>query len=319
MNESVTATQVLGDDHRRVRELYRRREEEPMGGDPDHLAEGLVKELEIHSWLEERRVYPVLSQACRDDGYAGAFQKAHGEIKRLISEFRLAQLAGGSGSPRGRALLARIMDAFLKHAAEEEEHAFPVLAADAASNKELGAELIKARGKMDLFPPIAQSIELAVPVRVAYDQWIRFEDFPHFLGNVKEVRQLGATRVVWRANVGGKAVQWTSEIHEQIPDARIAWTSVDGALNAGSVSFQPLNGGTTRMLVELTYEPQGLLENLGAMVAVLSRLISTSLRNYKDYIERTRGETGAWRGQAKGSPLDPLHANRGGARPGPGW
>ena len=69
---------------------------------------------------------------------------------------------------------------------------------------------------------IEQSIDVTVPVRVAYNQWTQFEEFPRFMDGVREVRQLDDRRLAWRADVGGKEKSWEAEITEQIPDARIA-------------------------------------------------------------------------------------------------
>ena len=37
---------------------------------------------------------------------------------------------------------------------------------------------------------IEKSIEVNVPVRTAYNQWTQFEEFPHFMEGVVEVRQV---------------------------------------------------------------------------------------------------------------------------------
>ena len=50
---------------------------------------------------------------------------------------------------------------------------------------------------------IEKSIEVDVPVRVAYDQWTQFEDFPQFMGAVDEVRQLSDSRTHWTISIGG--------------------------------------------------------------------------------------------------------------------
>ena len=76
---------------------------------------------------------------------------------------------------------------------------------------------------------IKQSIDVDVPVTVAYDQWTQFEAFPQFMEGVKEVRQLNDKRLFWRAEILGQEIEWEAEIYEQIPDTRIAWRSVTGA------------------------------------------------------------------------------------------
>jgi uncharacterized membrane protein len=78
---------------------------------------------------------------------------------------------------------------------------------------------------------IEKSIELDVPVRVAYNQLTQFEKFPEFMSRVREVRQTDDTHLHWRAEIGGKELEWDAEIHEQVPDQRIAWRSTQGVRN----------------------------------------------------------------------------------------
>ena len=50
---------------------------------------------------------------------------------------------------------------------------------------------------------IEKSIEIHVPVRVAYNQWTQFEEFPAFMKGVKQVQQLDSKRLHWRAEIAG--------------------------------------------------------------------------------------------------------------------
>ncbi|MBA3308079.1 MAG: cyclase, partial [Chloroflexi bacterium] len=51
---------------------------------------------------------------------------------------------------------------------------------------------------------VTESIDVNVPVRTAYDQWTQFEEFPKFMGNIKQVRQLDDTHLEWTAEIAGK-------------------------------------------------------------------------------------------------------------------
>ena len=150
---------------------------------------------------------------------------------------------------------------------------------------------------------IEKSIDVDVPVRTVYNQWTQFEDFPKFMEGVLEVKQLGDKRLLWRANVGGKEKTWEAEITEQVPDDRIAWRSRGGAPNAGVVTFHRLGDAKTRIMLQLEYEPEGPLEQVGDWVGVVSRRVEADLRRFKEFIESRGRETGAWRGEipAKGS------------------
>ena len=143
---------------------------------------------------------------------------------------------------------------------------------------------------------IEQSIDVNVPVRTAYDQWTQFEEFPRFMEGVLEVRQLGDNRLAWYAEIGGKQKRWEAEITEQIPDARVAWRSRSGAHNAGVVTFHRLDDNTTRVMLQLDYDPEGVVENVGDAVGVVSARVRGDLTRFKDFIEQRGRETGAWRG-----------------------
>jgi len=143
---------------------------------------------------------------------------------------------------------------------------------------------------------IEQSIDVNVPVRTAYDQWTQFEEFPRFMEGVREVRQLDDKRLAWCADVGGKEKRWEAEITEQIPDARIAWRSRTGANNGGVVTFHRLDAQKTRIMLQLDYDPEGVVENVGDAVGVVSSRVRGDLARFKDFIEQRGRETGAWRG-----------------------
>src|SRR5512132_3940360 len=110
---------------------------------------------------------------------------------------------------------------------------------------------------------VEKSIEVNVPVHSAYNQWTQFEMFPYFMEGVKEVKQLDDKRLSWRADIAGREEEWQAEIVEQVPDQRIAWTSTTGAKQAGVVTFHHVDPNTSRVMLQLEYEPQGVIEHLG--------------------------------------------------------
>ena len=143
---------------------------------------------------------------------------------------------------------------------------------------------------------IEQSIDVEVPARTAYNQWTQFEEFPKFMDGIVEVRQLSDTRLLWRSEIGGVDESWEAEIDEQIPDKRIAWHSVTGAKNAGVVTFHRLDDENTRVMLQLDYDPQGVLENIGDAIGAVKLRVKGDLQRFKEFIETLGTETGAWRG-----------------------
>jgi uncharacterized membrane protein len=144
---------------------------------------------------------------------------------------------------------------------------------------------------------VLKSIDVHVPVRTAYDQWTQFEEFPEFMEGVESVEQLDDRNLRWHAEIGGKDLEWTARITEQIPDKRIAWTSTSGARNAGVVTFHRISDDTSRVTLQLDYEPEGIVENLGDMMGVLGSRAEGDLERFKEFIEARGHETGAWRGK----------------------
>ena len=143
---------------------------------------------------------------------------------------------------------------------------------------------------------IEESIYVNAPIRKVYSQWTQFEEFPLFMAGILEVRQLDDKRSHWRTNIGGKEKDFDAEITEQIPDKRIAWRSRSGAPTAGVVTFHPLNDQNTRIMLQMEYEPEGIIEKGGDILGVASRRIEGDLKRFKEYVESKGRERGAWRG-----------------------
>jgi uncharacterized membrane protein len=146
---------------------------------------------------------------------------------------------------------------------------------------------------------VVESIDVNVPIRTAYDQWTQFEAFPQFMEGVREVRQLDDRTLGWRAEIGGKDEEWVAEITEQVPDQRIAWRARSGTRNAGVVTFHRIADHRTRIMLQLDYEPEGAVENIGDALGVVSRRVEGDLQRFKEFIESRGRETGAWRGEIR--------------------
>ena len=143
---------------------------------------------------------------------------------------------------------------------------------------------------------VTESVDVAVPVSTAYNQWTQFEEFPKFMGGVEQVEQLDDTHLRWAAEIAGKREEWDAEITEQRPDQRIAWRATGGKGNAGVVTFEPIGAADTRVTVQLDWEPEGVTENIGAAIGMDDRQVSKDLERFKDLIETRGTETGAFRG-----------------------
>jgi uncharacterized membrane protein len=146
---------------------------------------------------------------------------------------------------------------------------------------------------------VERSIDVDVPVHTAYNQWTQFEEFPRFMEGVERVKQLDNRRLFWQASIAGVKKEWDAEITEQTPDERVAWKSLSGATNAGVVTFHRIADDVTRVMLQLDYEPEGVIESAGAALGLVEHRVMGDLKRFKEFIEQRGSETGAWRGEIK--------------------
>jgi uncharacterized membrane protein len=142
---------------------------------------------------------------------------------------------------------------------------------------------------------IDESVEVNVPVSVAYNQWTQFEDFPLFMEGVDHVQQLDDTLLHWAATVAGKTNEWNAKILEQHPDQQISWISEDGKKTRGTVTFEPVGENKTRVRLSMSYQADPL-EAIGSTAGLDARRVRGDLERFKELIENRGTESGAWRG-----------------------
>ncbi|MEU2612460.1 SRPBCC family protein [Micromonospora sp. NPDC007271] len=153
---------------------------------------------------------------------------------------------------------------------------------------------------------IVETIEVGVPVRVAYNQWTRFGDFPSFMKKVERAETDSDEKMTWKAQVFWSHRTWESTIVRQIPDRLIHWRSKGekGAVD-GTVSFHAVGPELTRILVVLEYHPQGLFERTGNLWRAPGRRVRLELKHFVRHV-MTRtvldpDSVEGWRGEIEDS------------------
>jgi uncharacterized membrane protein len=142
------------------------------------------------------------------------------------------------------------------------------------------------------------TIEVDVPVRVAYDQWTLFKEYPEFMDGVDSVELVDRITLSWVATIFGRRRAWKARIVERTPDVRVAWRSINGAINDGTVLFHSLGLDRTLVTLRLEMEPDGPVEDPATARAFVERRVRGDLRRFKKFVEDRLVPTGAWRGQA---------------------
>lgn len=150
---------------------------------------------------------------------------------------------------------------------------------------------------------IEQTVDVAVPVRVAYDQWTQFEDFPKFMEGVDRIEQVTPTRTHWETSIAGIRREFDAEITEQRPDECVVWHTVGTPRQAGVVSFQPLDPMNTRVVLQMQFIPEGVVEQVGDKLNLVESRVKGDLQRFKEFIEDHGHPTGGWRGSVGTDPM----------------
>jgi len=144
---------------------------------------------------------------------------------------------------------------------------------------------------------IQKSVEVDVPVSTAYNQWTQFESFPEFMEGVERVTQVDPTHTHWTTKIGGVTREFDAEISEQHPDERISWHTLDGPRQAGVVTFHRLGEGRSKVMLQMEFAPEGLVEKAGDTLGMVESRVTGDLERFKRFIESRGLESGGWRGE----------------------
>ncbi|HST66469.1 MAG TPA: SRPBCC family protein [Mycobacteriales bacterium] len=146
---------------------------------------------------------------------------------------------------------------------------------------------------------VEKSIDVDVDVSTAYNQWTQFESFPNFMDGVDRIDQLSPTQTHWVTTIDGVHREFDAEITEQHPDERIAWASTESPKQAGVVTFHRIDAGKSRVMLQMDFEPEGIVETVGDKLGFVGRQVQGDLERFKKFIESRGTEEGAWRGDVE--------------------
>ncbi|MGV9841907.1 SRPBCC family protein [Streptomyces fungicidicus] len=158
---------------------------------------------------------------------------------------------------------------------------------------------------------VEETVEVAVPVRTAYNQWTQFKTFPRFSTVVRDVEQVRPAVTVWTIGYGPLRHRFAVETVEQDPDAYLAWRGLEQKpSHQGEVEFRPTGSGGTAITVRMLLEPRGaarILTRSSRATRLTARLVRGELMNFKRFIEGLGQEGGAWRGTIRNGRVQHEH------------
>jgi uncharacterized membrane protein len=131
---------------------------------------------------------------------------------------------------------------------------------------------------------VEESVTINRPISELYRFWRNLENLPKFMSHLESVERITDTLSRWRAKgPAGTTVEWNAEIINEVPDQVIGWKSIENSdvVSAGSVNFDEVGPGRTRVRVRLQYSPPG--GKLGDSVArLMGRDAATEIRQDLD-------------------------------------
>ncbi|WP_221349626.1 SRPBCC family protein [Streptomyces beigongshangae] len=153
---------------------------------------------------------------------------------------------------------------------------------------------------------VEETIEVAVPVRTAYNQWTQFKGFPGFMTVVKKVVQVRPALLTWTLGFGPVHREFQIEIVEQEPDSHLTWQGLGRRpVHRGEVSFRPGTAGGTAVTVRIEIGSRGATGVFGGLPRLAGRVVRTELTHFKEYVEGLGAESGAWRGVIRDGRVRP--------------
>ncbi|QGK72410.1 cyclase [Allosaccharopolyspora coralli] len=159
------------------------------------------------------------------------------------------------------------------------------------------------------FNNIVEDVDVGVPVRTAFDQWVNYQEFGGFTRGVLSVDHVDEVTTNWNAKVAKSKRSWKATVSEQIPDERIVWNT-EGAKGTirGVVTFHPIGENLTRVLLVIEYYPSGFFEKTANMWWAASRRVRLDLKHYRRFIMMQGEPTDeGWRGTIRDGEVVQSH------------
>jgi uncharacterized membrane protein len=140
-------------------------------------------------------------------------------------------------------------------------------------------------GKKTRRLPIQRWTDVAVPVEKAYEAWTKFDEYPKFMHRVLTVEKKDDRRVSWQEKIWFSSRQWEGEITERRKNELIAWKTKNGVQHKGVVTFHKLAPNLTRVMVDMEFEPTGMIEKMASGLRFVKRAVQSDLARFKAYVE----------------------------------
>jgi uncharacterized membrane protein len=128
----------------------------------------------------------------------------------------------------------------------------------AISNRPLSRTVGVSGGRRAI--DLRKSLMIQAPIDEVFRFWTHVENFPRFMEHILDVKRTGADgiRSHWKVRgPGGVSMSWDAEVTRHESNRLFAWKTLPGSTveHAGQVHFEEVGPSTTRVHVQMTYNP----------------------------------------------------------------
>jgi uncharacterized membrane protein len=207
--------------------------------------------------------------------------------------------AGAIAAAKGPDIVHKLTEAG-ERKSEEEAESLGAKAAEGAKNRLSGGKGLAGKALSKAMPgggggggggkktrrlPIQRWTDVAVPVETAYEAWTKFNEYPKFMHRVLNVREKQGNKISWQEKIWFSSRQWEGEITDRRKNDRIAWKTKSGMSHRGVVSFHKIGDNLTRVMVDMEFEPNGMIEKMASGLRFVKRAVQSDLARFKAYVE----------------------------------
>jgi uncharacterized membrane protein len=205
-------------------------------------------------WREER------ADSSQNIGEAQRLVSAVAGLGLVFEGWRRGSLAGSALAVGGVALLYRAATGYCA--------VLDAMGVDMHSTQDTN-RLGRRKVHSDEATKIRRSIEISRAANELYRFWRTLDNLPRIMSHLESVQVITDRFSHWVVKTlpGLPTIEWDAEIINDVENERIGWRSLNDADvdQAGSVEFEPVGDGRTRVTVTLQYAP--MAGRLGAAVA----------------------------------------------------
>ncbi|MGW1886564.1 SRPBCC family protein [Streptomyces sp. NPDC002133] len=140
-------------------------------------------------------------------------------------------------------------------------------------------------------PNLEEQIDITAPGDVVWDHLHQVEDYPRFVGGVRDARREGASGVHMDLETRGAVQGLDADTKDLRPHETMTWKTTDTPHLSGSVSLLPIDATHTRVQVRMEYDPSEAHDAFGgpkgfAQSSAIERTVREDLHQFKDLVEK---------------------------------